>query len=189
MAGSLIEKIVEERIVLYQLDDKQVQLPDNYFIAERAVVIGNVALGNNVSIWFNAVIRGDSELIALGEDCNIQDGAVLHTDPGYPMTLGRGVTVGHKAMLHGCIVGDYSLVGINAVVLNGAKIGSHCLIGANALVTENMVIPDGSLVVGSPAKIKRTLSMEQQLSLESTAQHYVRNGRRFKHGLKADNRG
>jgi carbonic anhydrase/acetyltransferase-like protein (isoleucine patch superfamily) len=188
MAGNLIFKILEEWIVIYQLDDKQVQLPENYFIAESAIVIGNVALGNDVSIWFNVVIRGDSELIALGEDCNIQDGAVLHTDPGYPMTLGKGVTVGHKAMLHGCIVGEYSLVGINAVVLNGAKIGSHCLIGANALVTENMKIPDGSLVLGSPAKIKRNLSLEQQQSLESTAQHYVQNGHRFKKGLIVDNR-
>ncbi|TKB28245.1 gamma carbonic anhydrase family protein [Desulfopila sp. IMCC35006] len=174
--------------MIYQLDDKQVQLPENYFIAESAAVIGNVALGNDVSIWFNAVIRGDSELIHIGEDSNIQDGAVLHTDPGYPMTLGKGVTVGHQAMLHGCIVGEYSLVGINAVVLNGAKIGSHCVIGANALVTEHMEIPDGSLVLGSPAKIKRTLSLEQQQALETQAQHYVQNGRRFKKGLFWDNR-
>jgi carbonic anhydrase/acetyltransferase-like protein (isoleucine patch superfamily) len=188
MVGNLIPKILEKQIVLYQLDDKQVQLPENYFIAESAAVIGNVALGKDVSIWFNAVIRGDSELIVIGEDCNIQDGAVLHTDPGYPMTLGKGVTVGHKAMLHGCNVGDYSLVGINAVVLNGAKIGSHCVIGANALVTENMEIPDGSLVMGSPAKIKRNLSFEQQQALELQAQHYVQNGHRFKQGLIEDNR-
>ncbi len=174
--------------MLYQIDDKQVQLPEDYFIAKNATVIGNVSLGNDVSIWFNAVIRGDSELIAIGEECNIQDGAVLHTDPGYPMTLGKGVTVGHKAMLHGCNVGDYSLIGINAVVLNGAKIGNHCVIGANALVTENMEVPDGSLVIGSPAKIKRTLSLEKQLALELQAQHYVQNGRRFKQGLIEDNR-
>ncbi len=174
--------------MLYQLDDKQVQLPEDYFVAESAAVIGNVSLGKDVSIWFNVVIRGDSELIVIAEDCNIQDGAVLHTDPGYPMALGKGVTVGHKAMLHGCKVGDYSLVGINAVVLNGAKIGSHCVIGANALVTENMEIPDGSLVIGSPAKIKRYLSLEQQQALELQAQHYVQNGRRFKQGLIEDNR-
>lgn len=172
--------------MLYQLDDKQVQLPEKYYIAPSAAVIGNVALGKNVSIWFNAVIRGDSELIIIGEDCNIQDGAILHTDPGYPMTLGKGVTVGHKAMLHGCNVGDYSLIGINAVILNGAKIGSHCVIGANALVTENMEIPDGSLVMGSPAKIKRNLSSDQQQALEIQAQHYVQNGRRFKQGLVED---
>jgi carbonic anhydrase/acetyltransferase-like protein (isoleucine patch superfamily) len=180
--------MLEEWTVIYQLDDKQAQLPENYFIAESAAVIGNVALGKDVSIWFNAVIRGDSELIVIGEDCNIQDGAVLHTDPGYPMTLGKGVTVGHKAMLHGCNVGDYSLVGINAVVLNGAKIGSHCVIGANALVTENMEIPDGSLVMGSPAKIKRNLGFEEQQALELQAQHYVQNGHRFKQGLIEDNR-
>ena len=175
--------------MLYQLDDTKVQLPENYFIAESAAVIGNVVIGNGVSIWFNVVIRGDSDLIAIGEDCNIQDGAVLHTDPGYPMTLGRGVTVGHKAMLHGCNVGDYSLVGINAVVLNGARIGSRCIIGANALVTENMEIPDGSLVVGSPAKIKRSLSEQQQQALKRQAAHYVENGRRFKLGLLKDSRG
>ncbi len=172
--------------MLYRLDDKQVQLPERYFIADNAVVLGNVALGNDVSIWFNVVIRGDSELIAIGEDSNIQDGAVIHTDPGYPMNLGRGVTVGHKAMLHGCTVGDYSLVGINAVVLNGAKIGSHCIIGAHAMVTENMEVPDGSLVLGTPAKIKRQLSSEQQNALELQAQHYVRNGRRFRKGLIED---
>ena len=175
--------------MLYQLDDKQVQLPGSYFIAESAAVIGNVVLGKDASIWFNAVIRGDSELIVIGEDCNIQDGAILHTDPGYPMILGKGVTVGHKAMLHGCNVGDYSLVGINAVVLNGAKIGSHCVIGANALVTENMEIPDGSLAMGSPAKIKRNLTFEQQQALEIQAQHYVQNGHRFEQGLIKDNRG
>jgi carbonic anhydrase/acetyltransferase-like protein (isoleucine patch superfamily) len=186
--GDLIPQLMEEQIVLYQLDDKQVQLPENCFIAENATVIGNVALGNNASIWFNVVIRGDSELITIGEDSNIQDGAVLHTDPGYLMTLGKGVTVGHKAMLHGCKVGDYSLIGINAVVLNGAKIGSHCIIGANALVTQNMEIPDGSLVMGSPVKIKRELSLKQQQTLEITAQHYVQNGQRFKQGLVEDNR-
>ncbi len=175
--------------MIYQLDDKRVQLPDVFFVAESAMVIGNVSLGEGVSIWFNAVIRGDSELITIGEECNIQEGAVLHTDPGYPMTLGKGVTVGHKAVLHGCNVGDYSLVGINAVVLNGAKIGSHCVIGANALVTENMEIPDGSLVIGSPAKTKRNLSLEQQLALELQAQHYVQNGQRFKRGLIEDNGG
>lgn len=174
--------------MLYQLDNKQVQLSENYFVAESAAVIGNVSLGDNVSIWFNVVIRGDSELIAIGEKSNIQDGAVLHTDPGFPMTLGKGVTVGHKAMLHGCSVGDYSLVGINAVVLNGAKIGRHCIIGANALVTENMEIPDGSLVIGSPGKIKRHLNVEQQQALEVQAQHYVQNGRRFKLGLIQDSR-
>ena len=175
--------------MLYELDDRRVKLPENYFIARSAIVIGNVALGNDVSIWFNVVIRGDSELIAIGDECNIQDGTVIHTDPGYPMTLGKGVTIGHKAMLHGCTIGDFSMVGINAVVLNGAQIGSHCIVGANSLVKENMEIPDGSLVVGSPAKIIRRVSSEQKNALELQAQHYVRNGRRFKEGLTDDTRG
>ena len=175
--------------MLYELHDKSVKLPENYFIAKSAIVIGNVALGNDVSIWFNVVIRGDSESIVIGDESNIQDGTVIHTDPGYPMTLGKGVTIGHKAMLHGCTIGDFSLVGINAVVLNGAQIGSHCIVGANSLVKENMEIPDGSLVVGSPAKIIRRVSSEQKNALELQSQHYVRNGRRFKEGLRDDTRG
>lgn len=175
--------------MIYRLDDKQVTLSEHYFIAHNAVVIGNVALGNDVSIWFNVVIRGDSEPIIIGDETNIQDGTVIHTDPGYPMTLGRGVTIGHKAMLHGCTIGDFSLIGINAVVLNGAKIGSRCIVGANSLVKENMEIPDGSLAVGSPARIIRPLSSEQKNALELQAQHYVKNGRRFKEGLKDDMKG
>lgn len=174
--------------MIYSLDDKKVELKGDCFIAPNATVIGNVSVGVNASIWFNAVIRGDSELIAIGDDSNVQDGAVLHTDPGYPMVLGKGVTVGHQAMLHGCLVGDYTLIGINAVVLNGAKIGSYCLIGANALITENMEIPDYSLVVGSPAKIKRQLEGEMKEILELQAQHYVDNGCRFAQGLKEDTR-
>ena len=172
--------------MIYRLDDVRVKLKGDCFIADNATVLGNVSVGHDVSIWFNVVIRGDSELISLGDDSNIQDGSVLHTDPGFQLILGKGVTVGHKAMLHGCSVGDYSLIGINAVVLNGAKIGSHCLIGANTLVPENMVIPDGSLVVGSPAKIKRELTPAQRQGLESSAQHYVENGRRFSKELKQD---
>jgi carbonic anhydrase/acetyltransferase-like protein (isoleucine patch superfamily) len=170
--------------VIYSLDDQHVQRQGACYIAHNATVVGNVSVGINASIWFNVVIRGDSERITIGDDSNVQDGAVLHTDPGFEMTLGRGVTVGHKAMLHGCTVGDYSLIGINAVVLNGAKIGKHCIIGANALVTENMVIPDGSLVVGSPGKVKRELPEPQRRGLEMQAQHYVDNGRRFSAGLK-----
>lgn len=174
--------------MLYKLDDVRVKLPENYFIAENATIIGNVSVGNDANIWFNAVIRGDWDQIVIGADTSVQDGAVLHTDPGYPMTLGRGVIVGHKAMLHGCIIGDHSLVGMDAVVLNGAKIGSYCIIGANALVTQNMVIPDGSLVLGSPAKVKRQLNIEERQALESQAQRYVRNGRRFRKGLIKDER-
>ncbi len=175
--------------MLYALADRRVTLPEKYFIADTAVVIGNVSIGNDVSVWYNVVIRGDSELIAIGDESNIQDGTVIHTDPGYPMTLGRGVTIGHKAMLHGCTVGDFSLIGINTVVLNGAKIGSHCIVGANSLVKENMEIPDGSLAVGSPAKIIRRVSPEQKNALQLQAEHYVRNGRRFKEALLKDARG
>jgi len=149
------------------------------FIAPNASLIGNVELHARSSIWFGVVIRAENDRIVIGEDSNIQDGSVLHVDPGCPLQIGKGVTVGHKAMLHGCTVGDYSLIGINAVVLNGAKIGKHCLIGANALIPENMVIPDGSMVLGSPGKIKRELSDAQKKMLEASAAHYVRNGERY----------
>ena len=170
--------------MIYSLDDLAVELQGECFIADNATVIGNVCIGRDASIWFNAVIRGDNDRITIGEETNIQDGAVLHTDPGVPLTLGRGVTVGHKAMLHGCTVGDYSLIGINAVVLNGARIGRNCLIGANALVTENMEIPDGSLVVGAPARIKRQLDEEARQTFKLQAEHYAENGRRYRRGLK-----
>lgn len=142
-------------------------------------MIGKVRLDEGASVWFGAVLRGDNELIHIGPDSNVQDGAVRHTDPGSPLTLGRGVTVGHQAMLHGCEIGDGSLIGIHAVVLNGARIGRNCLVGANALVTENAVIPDGSLVLGSPAKVVRTLSDAQQAQLAANAQVYVANARRY----------
>lgn len=174
--------------MIYRLGDLSVEDKGACFIADNATLVGNIRLERDASIWFNVVIRGDSELITVGEGSNIQDAAVLHTDPGYALLIGKGVTVGHKAMLHGCEIGDYSLVGINAVVLNGAKIGKHCLIGANALVPEGMVIPDGSLVVGSPAKIKRPLPEEQQAMLKLQAQHYVDNGCRFAGQLEVDDR-
>ena len=170
----------------YRLGDIKVQCKGTHFIAPNATVIGDVVLGDNTSVWFNVVIRGDTDKITIGDDTNIQDGSVLHCDAGYPLTLGKGVTLGHKAMVHGCTIGDYSLIGINAVVLNGASIGKHCLIGANTLVPENMQIPDGSLVVGSPAKIKRQLSDEQKLALEKSAAHYVANGKRYLQELFED---
>jgi len=170
--------------MLYSLGETEVRLnSSDIFVADNATVIGNVMLEAHSSVWFNVVIRGDNELIHIGEESNVQDGSVLHTDPGHPLTLGRGVTVGHKAMLHGCTVGDYSLIGINAVVLNGAKIGKHCLIGANTLVPEGMEIPDGSLVIGSPAKIKRELSAAQQKMLELSAMSYVKNAERYRRSL------
>ncbi|PTB84164.1 gamma carbonic anhydrase family protein [Marinobacter vinifirmus] len=152
---------------------------DGQFVAHNATVIGSVKLMEKSSIWFNVVIRGDNELITIGPESNIQDGSVLHTDPGIPLTIGRGVTVGHKAMLHGCHIGDYSLIGINAVVLNGAKIGKHCLIGANTLIPEGMEIPDGSMVIGSPGKVRRELNDSQKKMLEFSAAHYVKNAERY----------
>jgi carbonic anhydrase/acetyltransferase-like protein (isoleucine patch superfamily) len=170
--------------MVFQLDERYVRAEGDYFVADTAVVIGHVLLRANASIWFNAVIRGDNELITIGENSNVQDGAVLHTDPGSPLTIGSHVTVGHKAMLHGCTIGDNSLIGINAVVLNGAKIGRNCLIGANALVTEGKEIPDGSMVLGSPGKVVRELTAGQIEGLHRSAAHYVENARRFKQGLK-----
>jgi len=171
--------------VIYSLGERKVEIRgDDYFIAENATVIGLVALENNASVWFNAVIRGDHELITIGENSNVQDCSVLHTDPGYALTIGKNVTVGHKVMLHGCTIGDNSLIGINAVVLNGAKIGRHCLIGANSLIPEGKEIPDGSLVMGSPGKVVRELSPEQRKGLEMSALNYVNNFKRFKRELK-----
>ena len=170
--------------MIYEIDEQRVRAEGDSFIADTAVVIGNVLLRANASVWFNAVIRGDNELITIGENSNVQDGAVLHTDPGSPLTIGSYVTVGHKAMLHGCTIGDNSLVGINAVILNGARIGRNCLIGANALVTEGKDIPDNSMVLGSPGKVVRELTPEQIDGLRKSAEHYVDNARRFKSGLR-----
>ncbi|MFT5575113.1 MAG: carbonic anhydrase/acetyltransferase-like protein (isoleucine patch superfamily) [Bermanella sp.] len=173
--------------MIFSLDELQVQcIGDDQFIAHNATVIGAVTLNELVSVWYNVVIRGDAEKISIGARSNIQDGSVLHADPGFPLEIGEDVTVGHKAMLHGCTVGDGSLIGINAVVLNGAKIGKGCLIGANALVTEGTEIPDGSMVLGAPAKIKRSLSDDEQAALKLSAAHYVENGQRFRKGLKAE---
>ncbi|WP_430462778.1 gamma carbonic anhydrase family protein [Thalassolituus sp. LLYu03] len=165
--------------MFYKLGDRIPVRGDNVFVADGARIIGSVELHNDSSVWFGVVIRGDNHLITIGEASNVQDNAVLHTDSGIPLTLGKGVTVGHNAMLHGCTVGDYSLIGINAVVLNKARIGKHCIIGANALIPEGMEIPDGSLVVGSPAVIKRQLSEAQCRILEASAAHYVQNARRY----------
>ena len=174
------------RMTVYALDGKSPQLPPEgeYWIAPNAVVAGNVILHRDASVWFGAVLRGDNEPITIGESSNVQDGAVLHTDPGSPLTLGRGVTVGHQAMLHGCEIGDYSLIGIGAVVLNGVKIGRNCIIGANALVPEGKDIPDGSLVMGSPGKVVRQLTEEQQQAVAAGAAHYVHNAERYRRELQ-----
>ena len=148
-------------------------------------MIGNVILHPNASVWFGAVLRGDNDPITVGPDSNIQDGSVLHTDMGSPLTLGRGVTVGHKAMLHGCEVGDYSLIGIGAVVLNGVKIGRNCIIGANALITEGKIIPDNSLVVGQPGKVVRERDPAHIAVLQMSAEHYVQSWKRFAADLRS----
>lgn len=174
-------------MTIYALGDSKPQLPPlgEYWVAPSASVIGNVILHTNASVWFGAVLRGDNDPITVGPDSNIQDGSVLHTDMGSPLTLGRGVTVGHKAMLHGCEVGDYSLIGIGAVVLNGVKIGRNCIIGANALLTEGKVIPDNSLVVGQPGKVVRERDPAHIAVLQMSAEHYVQNWKRFAAELRS----
>lgn len=167
----------------YRLGKARVEQHPQSWIAPNATVIGNVRLDEGASVWFGAVLRGDNELIHIGQNSNVQDGAVMHTDPGSPLTLGTGVTVGHNAMLHGCTVGDHSLIGINAVVLNGARIGKHCIIGANALIAEGKEIPDGSLVMGSPGKVVRELTDAQKSMLEASAAHYVHNAERYARDL------
>jgi len=164
----------------YSLGSKRVNLiGEGHFIAPNAAVIGDVTLHDRSSVWFSCVLRGDADRIVIGAGSNIQDGTVIHADEGYPTIVGDNVTVGHNAMIHGCTIGDGSLVGINAVVLNGAVVGKGCLIGANALVTEGTVIPDGSMVLGSPAKIKKTFSDEERKVLGLNAEHYVANARRY----------
>lgn len=172
-------------MALYTLDGHGPELhPDGAWVAPTASVIGKVKLEKNASVWFGAVLRGDNELITIGEDSNVQDGAVMHTDMGFPLVLGQGVTVGHNAMLHGCSVGDYSLVGIGATILNGAKIGKHCIIGAHALITEGKAIPDGSVVMGSPGKVVKRIAEGVDVMLKASADHYVENAKRFAAGLK-----
>lgn len=173
-------------MTVYALGDKTPNLPDsgNYWVAPDAQVIGNVTLLENASVWFNAVIRGDNEEITIGENSNIQDGAVMHTDIGFPMVIGRDVTVGHQAMLHGCTVGDNTLIGIGATVLNGAKIGKNCLIGAHALIGEGKEIPDNSMVLGMPGKVVRQLDENNAALLKASAEYYVTNWQRFKKDLK-----
>lgn len=171
---------------VYSLGDKQPQLPaeGEYWIAPNATVIGDVILHPGASVWFGTVIRGDNDPITIGPDTNIQDGSVLHSDPGEPLTIGRGVTVGHMAMLHSCEIGDNCLIGIGAVILGRAKIGKNCLIGANTLITEGKVIPDNSLVMGQPGKVVRELEPGQIEALKASAEHYVQNWRRYAAALK-----
>lgn len=170
--------------MLLQLDDRRVQAENgDYWVADSAMVMGSVLLKKGASVWFNAVLRGDNDLITVGEYSNIQDGSVLHTDPGCPLVIGSHVTVGHKVMLHGCHIGDNSLIGINSVILNNAKIGKNCLIGANALITEGKEIPDNSMVMGAPGKVVKTLTDQQVAGLRVSAEHYWENARRFMKSL------
>lgn len=169
---------------IYELDHVAPRVADTAWVADSAQVIGNVELAQDTSVWFSAVVRGDTETIRIGRGSNIQDGSVLHADIGKPLTVGEYVTVGHQVMLHGCTIGDGSLIGIGAVILNGAKIGKGCLIGAGALVTEGKEFPDGSMVLGTPAKVVRELSHDQREALKMSAVYYVENARRFKNGLK-----
>ena len=167
-------------MALYRIGDDAPRLGEGAWVADSATVLGRVELGEGANVWYGAVLRGDNEWITLGPRTNIQDGSVLHTDMGFPLTLGADVTVGHQAMMHGCTVGDNSLVGIQAVVMNGAKIGRNSIVGAGALVTEGKEFPDNSLIVGSPAKAIRTLTDEQVAKLKMNAAHYVHNAARHR---------
>jgi len=166
--------------VIYAIGELRPRFLGDYWIADNAVVGGNVLLHPNVSVWFNAVIRGDQDLITVGENSNVQDGSVLHTDAGYPLTIGANVAIGHMVMLHGCTIGENSLIGIGALVMNGAVIGKNCIVGAKTLISERKVIPDGSLVVGSPGRIIRQLSAEEIAAIRANTTHYVENLHRYK---------
>jgi carbonic anhydrase/acetyltransferase-like protein (isoleucine patch superfamily) len=171
---------------LYALGPLLPECPENaeYWIAPDAHVIGKVKLGENVGIWFGAVLRGDNEIITIGQGSNIQEGAVIHTDPGFPVTIGQDCTIGHRAIVHGCSIGNNTLIGMGATVLNGAKIGNNCLVGANALITEGKEFPDGSLIVGSPARVIRQLDAEAIARLTLSARTYVANWKRFRADLR-----
>ncbi len=171
-------------MALYELDGIAPEVHDSAWVADSAQVMGRVSLEEGASVWFGAVVRGDNEPIRIGRRSNIQDGSVLHSDQGQPLNIGEDVTVGHQVMLHGCTIGDGSLIGIQAVVLNGARIGRHCLVGAGSLVTEGKEFPDGSMILGSPARVVRQLTPEQIEGLKRSAQGYVANAQRFKSALR-----
>jgi carbonic anhydrase/acetyltransferase-like protein (isoleucine patch superfamily) len=172
--------------VKYAFEDRRIVCKGDYWIAPDAIVIGSVVLEHNASIWFGCIVRGDNDTITIGENSQLQDGCVVHCDPGFPVTLGRNVSVGHMAMLHGCTIGEGTLIGIKAVILNGAKIGKNCLIGANALIAEGKEIPDGSLVIGSPGKVVRQLSEEEIRRINAAADHYVQKVKRYRREFRAD---
>ena len=171
-------------MAVYELDGVAPSVPDSAWIADSAQVMGDVVLGEDASVWFGTVVRGDTDKVTIGAGTNIQDASVLHADRGVPLVIGANVTVGHQVMLHGCTIGDETLIGIGAVVLNNAKIGKNCLVGAGSLVTEGKEFPDGSMILGSPAKVVKQLSPEQIEGLRRSARHYVENAHRFKKGLR-----
>ena len=166
---------------VYSLGEKNPQLPGEglYWVAPDAHVIGNVILGKDVGVWFGSVLRGDNDLIKIGNETNIQENTIIHVDPGCPVTIGDNCTIGHNAIIHGCTIGNNSLVGMGATILNNAKIGNNCLVGAGSLVTENKEFPDGSLIVGSPAKAVRELSEEMKDNMTNSSKHYVANFKKF----------
>ncbi|MGD9838730.1 MAG: gamma carbonic anhydrase family protein [Afipia sp.] len=173
-------------MAIYELDGKSPQLPADgqYFIAETATVIGNVRLKTNASVWFGSVLRGDNELIEIGEGSNVQDNCTFHTDPGFPLTIGTNCTIGHNVILHGCTIEDGALIGMGAIIMNGARIGKGCIVGAGSVITEGKTFEDRSLVIGAPARTIKTLTPEQVTAMTYGAAHYVHNGKRFKAGLK-----
>ena len=171
-------------MAVYELDGISPEIAASAWVADSAQVMGTVNIGDDASIWFGTVVRGDTSSITIGEGSNVQDASVLHADLGMPLVIGRHVTVGHRVMLHGCTIGDESLIGIGAIVLNGAKIGKNCLVGAGALVTEGKEFPDGSMIIGSPARVVKQLTPEQMQGLRQSAQHYIDNAHRFKAGLR-----
>ena len=171
-------------MAVYALDGVEPQIAESAWVADSAQVMGEVHMGADASVWFGTVVRGDTSSITIGEGTNVQDASVLHADLGMPLVIGRHVTVGHQVMLHGCTIGDESLIGIGAIVLNGALIGKNCLVGAGALVTEGKEFSDGSMIIGSPARVVKQLTPEQIQGLRQSAQHYIDNARRFRAGLR-----
>tara|TARA_B100001750_G_C15445751_1_gene566105 strand:+ start:125 stop:637 length:513 start_codon:yes stop_codon:yes gene_type:complete len=165
--------------MIYDFENKSLKSEGKNWIASNAIIIGDIVIKNDASIWFNVVLRGDIEKIEVGEGSNIQDGSVLHTDPGYPLIIGKGVTVGHMVMLHGCTIGDDTLIGIGSTILNNAKIGKNCIIGANTLITENKNIPDNSLVIGSPGKVVRQVTDKEIIHIKQNAKEYIENWKKY----------
>ena len=170
--------------MIYSVGERHVEFRGDYYVAPGASIIGSVILGHNANVWFNCVLRGDNDVITIGDNTNVQDASVLHVDPGFPINLGANVSIGHKVMLHGCSVGDNSLICINAVILNGARIGKNCLIGASALITEGKEIPDGSLVMGSPGRVVRSLTEVEITRISETAGRYVEKSAHYRASLR-----